>query len=83
MTQLTCRWQCIHWWLTHVFCLYSVGGERFLKDIESMLGYRPGKIWIYSWKYIAPIALLVGLYTHPYTQGWTRKTSISDQLFVL
>lgn len=34
------------------------GAERFLTDIESMLGYRPGKIWIWSWKIIAPFALL-------------------------
>ncbi|KAK6173320.1 hypothetical protein SNE40_016794 [Patella caerulea] len=35
------------------------GAERFLSDIETMLGKRPPKIWVISWKFIAPIALLV------------------------
>lgn len=34
------------------------GGERFLTDIESMLGNRPGKIWLYSWRFVAPFFLL-------------------------
>jgi hypothetical protein len=28
-------------------------------DIELMLGKRPSNIWKYSWKFIAPTALLV------------------------
>ena len=39
--------------------LCRLGGERFLKDIESMLGYRPSKIWVWSWKFIAPFSLMV------------------------
>ncbi|KAL4228840.1 hypothetical protein ACF0H5_011881 [Mactra antiquata] len=34
------------------------GAERFLTDIESMLGYRPKNFWIWSWKVVAPFALL-------------------------
>lgn len=35
------------------------GGDRFLKDIESMLGYRPRRIWVWSWRVIAPFSLML------------------------
>ncbi|XP_061193112.1 sodium- and chloride-dependent glycine transporter 2-like [Saccostrea echinata] len=34
------------------------GADRFLTDIELMLGTRPSNIWKYSWKFVAPLALL-------------------------
>lgn len=34
------------------------GGDRFLTDMECMLGTRPRRIWVWSWKVIAPVALL-------------------------
>ncbi|XP_048778053.1 sodium- and chloride-dependent glycine transporter 2-like [Ostrea edulis] len=34
------------------------GADRFLSDVELMLGHRPSVIWKYSWKFVAPIALL-------------------------
>lgn len=34
------------------------GADRFLTDIELMLGSRPSNIWKYSWKFVAPVALL-------------------------
>ncbi|XP_076110337.1 sodium- and chloride-dependent glycine transporter 1-like [Mytilus galloprovincialis] len=34
------------------------GADRFLGDIELMLGKRPSNIWKYSWKFVAPTALL-------------------------
>ncbi|XP_078326543.1 sodium- and chloride-dependent glycine transporter 2-like [Crassostrea virginica] len=34
------------------------GADRFLTDIELMLGTRPSNIWKYSWKFVAPVALL-------------------------
>ena len=34
------------------------GTDRFMGDIELMLGKRPSNIWKYSWKFIAPTALL-------------------------
>lgn len=36
-----------------------LGADRFLTDIELMLGSRPSNIWKYSWKFVAPVALLV------------------------
>ncbi|XP_046555556.1 sodium- and chloride-dependent glycine transporter 1-like [Haliotis rubra] len=54
------------------------GAERFLTDIESMLGRRPHIIWSYSWKFIAPIALLVILI---FTWVDFKRTNYSGELF--
>ncbi|KAL4231025.1 hypothetical protein ACF0H5_011397 [Mactra antiquata] len=35
------------------------GGDRFLTDIESMLGYKPRYIWVWCWRTIVPVALLM------------------------
>ncbi|KAK3106826.1 hypothetical protein FSP39_000767 [Pinctada imbricata] len=37
---------------------YVYGADRFLTDIEQMLGWRPHDAWKYSWKFVAPVALL-------------------------
>lgn len=37
--------------------LYGV--ERFSRDVECMLGYRPGIFWRICWTYISPSFLLV------------------------
>ncbi|KAL4225787.1 hypothetical protein ACF0H5_016476 [Mactra antiquata] len=34
------------------------GGDRFLTDIESMLGYKPRYLWVWCWRIIVPVALL-------------------------
>ncbi|KAL4216475.1 sodium neurotransmitter symporter (SNF) [Mactra antiquata] len=34
------------------------GGDRFLTDIETMLGYRPRYFWVWCWRIIVPVALL-------------------------
>ncbi|KAB0792460.1 hypothetical protein PPYR_14419 [Photinus pyralis] len=39
-----------------VFWLY--GTDNFVRDIEKMLGHRPGLFWRLSWKYISPVFLL-------------------------
>lgn len=39
--------------------VHILGADRFLTDIELMLGSRPSNIWKYSWKFVAPVALLV------------------------
>lgn len=36
-----------------------VGTDRFYKDIELMIGFRPSPIWHYMWKYITPSIILV------------------------
>lgn len=34
------------------------GTDRFYKDIELMIGFRPSPIWHYMWKYITPSIIL-------------------------
>lgn len=35
------------------------GTDNFARDIEKMLGHRPGIFWRVCWKYISPFFLLV------------------------
>lgn len=35
------------------------GASNMAKDIEKMLGHKPGLFWIVCWKYISPIFLIV------------------------
>lgn len=35
------------------------GTDNFARDIEKMLGHRPGIFWRICWKYISPFFLLV------------------------
>ncbi|XP_034074772.1 sodium- and chloride-dependent GABA transporter 1-like isoform X4 [Gymnodraco acuticeps] len=35
------------------------GAERFYKDIESMIGYRPCGWWMLCWKYFTPLICLI------------------------
>lgn len=37
------------------------GTDRFSRDIEQMIGKRPGLFWRICWKYISPVFLLVSL----------------------
>ncbi|ESO88414.1 hypothetical protein LOTGIDRAFT_219163 [Lottia gigantea] len=37
---------------------YVYGTDRFLKDIELMIGYQPPRIWVYMWKYVTPIVIV-------------------------
>ena len=39
--------------------LLITGVERFSDDIDSMIGIRPSIYWRLTWKYIAPVFLLV------------------------
>ncbi|KAK3099623.1 hypothetical protein FSP39_007129 [Pinctada imbricata] len=34
------------------------GTDRFYKDIEVMIGYKPHKIWKYMWKFVTPLVIL-------------------------
>jgi hypothetical protein len=43
---------------------YCAGTDRFFDDIELMLGKRPGRTWIVSWKFVAPLALAVRKLLH-------------------
>uniref|UniRef100_T1KFZ1 Transporter n=1 Tax=Tetranychus urticae TaxID=32264 RepID=T1KFZ1_TETUR len=38
--------------------VYGYGIDRFMLDIESMLGFRPSAFWLICWKYISPLFLV-------------------------
>lgn len=42
-----------------MFMVYILGVDRFLTDIELMLGSRFSNIWKYSWKFVVFVVLLV------------------------
>ena len=37
------------------------GVDRFYKDIELMIGFRPCGLWKIMWKYVTPVVILVSL----------------------
>ena len=41
---------------------WCYGTERFSNDVQSMLGFRPGPFWRWSWAFISPIFILVSFY---------------------
>lgn len=40
---------------------YVTGVDRFYKDIELMIGYRPTVMWKYFWKFVTPAAIVVSI----------------------
>lgn len=75
-----------------VFETFSVswlyGADRFLDDIEAMLGWRPSVIYKYLWKYICLLAML-GLLgatiirmfiKHPTYMAWNQETASEEYL---
>nr|CAI5828187.1 unnamed protein product [Callosobruchus analis] len=38
------------------------GTENFARDIEKMIGHRPGLFWRICWKYISPVFILVSIH---------------------
>ncbi|XP_035468368.2 sodium-dependent neutral amino acid transporter B(0)AT2 isoform X1 [Scophthalmus maximus] len=75
-----------------VFETFSVswlyGADRFLDDIEAMLGWRPSIIYKYLWKYISLLAML-GLLgatgirmfiTRPTYMAWNQEKATEEHL---
>ncbi|XP_008301095.1 sodium-dependent neutral amino acid transporter B(0)AT2-like [Stegastes partitus] len=75
-----------------VFETFSVswlyGADRFLDDIEAMLGWRPSVIYKYLWKYICLLAM-VGLLLattirmfikRPTYKAWNQETASEEDL---
>nr|XP_046233087.1 sodium-dependent neutral amino acid transporter B(0)AT2-like [Scatophagus argus]XP_046233088.1 sodium-dependent neutral amino acid transporter B(0)AT2-like [Scatophagus argus] len=75
-----------------VFETFSVswlyGADRFLDDIEGMLGWRPSVIYKYLWKYICLLAML-GLLgatgirmfiKHPTYMAWNQEKASEEHL---
>ncbi|XP_025052238.1 orphan sodium- and chloride-dependent neurotransmitter transporter NTT5 [Alligator sinensis] len=64
------------------------GAERFLSDIEDMLGWRPWKLYSYMWRYGSVLAMLCLLLAslvnlclgHPTYQAWDRAEAAKTKL---
>ena len=54
-TYMPCRVSVTH----SLIGVFVVGIENFFKDIEMMLGRRPGLWWWIVWKYVTPVLLTV------------------------
>ncbi|XP_050409081.1 sodium-dependent dopamine transporter [Patella vulgata] len=37
---------------------WAYGAEKFAEDIEVMIGHKPGRYWMWCWKFVAPIFLM-------------------------
>lgn len=44
-----------------VIISWVYGVDRFLKDIELMIGYKPHSYWKFMWKYFTPAVVLVNI----------------------
>uniref|UniRef100_A0A7M4FG65 Transporter n=1 Tax=Crocodylus porosus TaxID=8502 RepID=A0A7M4FG65_CROPO len=64
------------------------GAERFLSDIEDMLGWRPWKLYSYMWRYGSVLAMLCLLLAslinlclgHPTYQAWDQAKAAKTKL---
>ncbi|XP_060636483.2 orphan sodium- and chloride-dependent neurotransmitter transporter NTT5 isoform X1 [Anolis sagrei] len=64
------------------------GADRFLNDIEKMLGWRPWRIYKYMWRFVslgAMLCLLLGsllrmVLKRPTYQAWNREKAEEQQL---
>lgn len=61
--------------------IYVYGHEKFTKDIQDMTGVKPGPYWQITWKYLAPIIMVVILVSsivsmiihHPEYKAWNKE----------
>ncbi|KAL4225788.1 hypothetical protein ACF0H5_016477 [Mactra antiquata] len=53
------------------------GGDRFLTDIESMLGYKPRYLWVWCWRIIVPVSILSIKYLCKADVEWGPAKTIS------
>lgn len=65
------------------------GADRFLSDIEAMLGWRPWRIYKYMWRYVSlgsMLCLLLASLVHmclkwPTYQAWNRDEAAKQELY--
>ncbi|KAJ8963444.1 hypothetical protein NQ318_018924 [Aromia moschata] len=68
--------------------IYIYGHEKFTKDIHDMTGIRPGIYWQVTWRFLAPLILVVILISsivsmvrnHPEYQAWNREKAGVESL---
>lgn len=64
--------------------IYVYGHEKFTKDIYEMTGFKPGLYWQLTWRYFAPVIMVVILFSSivqmfiesPKYQAWSREEVI-------
>ena len=45
--------------LSETICIgWFYGADRLLKNVEEMIGYKPGNWWKIAWKYIGPVFIM-------------------------
>merc|ERR1712083_1280555 len=67
--------------------MYSYGHARFTDDIEEMTGIRPGLYWQLTWRFIAPLLLILILFmsifktftTMPEYAAWIEENGNSEK----
>ncbi|KAG9481503.1 hypothetical protein GDO78_010630 [Eleutherodactylus coqui] len=72
----------------NVAVAWVYGADRFMDDIEKMLGYRPWRLYKYMWQYISILAM-IGLLlaslirmciAHPTYQAWNMEKAAEEKL---
>ena len=49
------------------------GGDRLLDNVETMIGYRPSRWWLFCWKYFSPL-IIFGMLPAP--SNYTKRTNL-------
>ncbi|XP_075047119.1 sodium-dependent neutral amino acid transporter B(0)AT2-like [Mixophyes fleayi] len=72
----------------NVAVAWVYGADRFMSDIEGMLGYRPWRVYKYMWQYISILAMIGLLLASlirmciedPVYQSWNSEKAVEDKL---
>lgn len=67
--------------LEMISVIYIYGHKKFTQDILDMTGYKPGLYWQITWRFLAPILMVIILVSsivsmaikHPTYQAWTKE----------
>lgn len=71
--------------------IYIYGHEKFTQDIYEMTGYRPGPYWQITWRYLAPLIMVIILVssvvnmfiTPPQYHAWNAAAvTISSRVYL-
>ncbi|XP_029440218.1 sodium-dependent neutral amino acid transporter B(0)AT2-like [Rhinatrema bivittatum] len=72
----------------NVAVAWVYGADRFMDDLEQMLGWRPWSIYKYTWKYVSILAMLGLLlaslirmcFAHPTYRAWNMEQALEMKL---